>query len=202
MIARAFLLAVLGLAAAAACAQQMYRWTDEKGRVHVTDTPPPANAREVQKKRAPAGGAASEASEPYVLQAAVKANPVTLYSEPNCGEFCSAGRKLLNDRGVPFKEVSVVDYKQAQEFQQVVGGNMVPSLVVGTAVKQGFAEAAWHAMLDAAGYPKTGMLPPRAQAEPKPPADPQAEKPAAQPEETAPGGPYSPGSRQPPRPRK
>ena len=33
------------LACAAAQAQQLYRWTDEKGRVHITDTPPPASAK-------------------------------------------------------------------------------------------------------------------------------------------------------------
>ena len=31
---------VLALAANAAWAQQIYRWTDDKGRVHLTDTPP------------------------------------------------------------------------------------------------------------------------------------------------------------------
>ena len=50
----------------------------------------------------------------------------------------------------------------------------------------------------AAGYPKTGILPPRAQTEPKPSADaPAAEndKPDAQ-AEPAPSGPYAPGTRQ------
>src|SRR4026208_435646 len=40
---------LLSAAAFAALAQQLYRWTDEKGRVHITDTPPPASARNVQR---------------------------------------------------------------------------------------------------------------------------------------------------------
>jgi glutaredoxin len=178
-----------------ASAQQLYRWTDEKGRVHVTDTPPPSSAKAVQKKPAPgaaaAGAAESAGNEPYALQAARRSNPVTLYTTPAC-EPCGEARKLLNARGVPFKEVSVSDEKQVEEMKRAVGSNSAPSLVVGEMVQNGFGEAAYHRALDAAGYPKTGMLPPRKQAEPKA-AESQAEaKPA--PEAEAPRGPYSPGA--------
>jgi glutaredoxin len=176
-------------------AQQVYRWTDEKGRVHITDTPPPPGAKSVQKSRAPAAGA-SDGNEPYAVQVARKNAPVTLYSGPDC-DPCTAARSLLNARGVPFREVSVVDEKQVEELKRAVGGTTVPSIVVGADAQQGFAESIYHAMLDAAGYPKTGILPPRAQAEPKAQAEAPAkqEKPAAEPP-AAPSGPYAPGARQ------
>ena len=194
MIYRACIALVLALGAGAASAQ-VYRWTDEQGRVHITDTPPPPGAKSVQKSRAPAAGT-GEGSEPYSLQAARKNAPVTLYTAPDC-EHCGAARNLLNARGVPFKEVSVLDNKQIEDLKSAVGGNTVPSIVVGSAAQQGFEESLYHSMLDAAGYPKTGILPPRAQTEPKPPTDSQAktEKPAAQ-AEPAPSGPYAPGARQ------
>lgn len=194
MSPRTTLVLVLALITGAAWAQ-VYRWTDEKGRVHITDTPPPPGAKSVQKGRVPSAPA-GEGSEPYALQAARKSAPVTLYTEPDC-EACSAARKLLNARGVPFREVSVVDSKQVEELKQAVGGNMVPAIVVGANAQQGYHETIYHAMLDAAGYPKTGILPPRAQAEPKPPAQAPAEKDnsAAQ-AEPAPSGPYAPGARQ------
>jgi glutaredoxin len=194
MIYRACIVIVLALAASAASAQ-VYRWTDEQGRVHITDTPPPPGAKSVQKSRA-SGAGAGEGSEPYALQMARKNAPVTLYTAPEC-EHCGSARTLLNARGVPFREVSVVDNKQIEELKNAVGGNTVPSIVVGSAVQQGFEETLYQSMLDAAGYPKTGILPPRAQTEPKSPADTQAktEKPAAQ-AEPAPSGPYAPGARQ------
>src|SRR5204863_7062656 len=43
-------LAALLLGCAATAAAQLYRWTDDKGKVHFGDTPPPAGARNVQKK--------------------------------------------------------------------------------------------------------------------------------------------------------
>jgi glutaredoxin len=192
---RAAVLVATFLASSIVSAQQLYRWTDEKGRVHVTDTPPPPSAKAVQKKTTPgaaaSGAAESPGNEPYVLQLARKNNPVTLYTTPAC-EPCGEARRLLNARGVPFKEVSVIDEKQVEEMKKAVGGSSVPSLVVGETLQNGFEEAAYHRVLDAAGYPKTGMLPPRKQGEPKA-AEPQAEaKPA--PQEETPRGPYAPGA--------
>ena len=182
-------------AATVVSAQQLYRWTDDKGRVHVTDTPPPSSAKAVQKKSAPgaaaSGAAESPGSEPYALQMARRSNPVTLYTTPAC-EPCGEARKLLNARGVPFREVSVSDEKQVEEMKRAVGSNSAPSLLVGETVQNGFDEAAYHRALDAAGYPKAGLLPPRKQVEPKA-AEPQAEAKPAAVEET-PRGPYSPGA--------
>jgi hypothetical protein len=77
-------------------------------------------------------------------------------------------------------------------------------------VHKGFQQEAYDALLDAARYPKAGLLPARAQDAPKEPegyvspeereaAKAVTAKPAAV-EEEAPKGPYSPGSRPPPRP--
>ena len=181
--------ALLGLfLAAAAGAQQMYRWTDEQGRAHVTDTPPPKGAKNVQKKAVPSGGPASEA-EPYAVQVARQKNPITLYTMPRDCDACGQARKLLNDRGVPFTEVSVETNKQIEELKQAVGSNSVPALVVGDAVQKGFEPGAYHSALDAAGYPKQGVLPPRRQPDPKA-EERKAEK--APPAPEAPRGPYAP----------
>src|SRR4051812_24099189 len=195
--ARFALAIVLGCVAATAAAQTLYRWTDEKGRVHVTDTPPPPNAKGVKKEgsgaAAGSGAAKGGASEPYALQVARKNYPVTLYTTPGC-EGCNEARKLLNARGVPFKEVSVLDDKAIEELKKAVGSNAVPAVTVGAIVQKGFEEGAYQRILDAPGYPKPGLLPARSQPEPAPPA-PQPDKPAAAPEEPQkPLGPYAPGA--------
>jgi glutaredoxin len=190
------------LGAACAASAQLYRWTDETGRVFVTDTPPPASARGVQKlPAAPAStSAADTASLPYAVQLAAKDFPVTLYTAPDC-EPCGAARSLLNARGVPFREVLVADEAQQQELQKAVGSLAVPSIIVGGSVQKGFEEGAYHGLLDIAGYPKTGEAPVRSQAEPKPaPAQAAAaatEEAQAKPDEAAEAassGPYAPGS--------
>jgi glutaredoxin len=185
---RPVIFAVL-LGAACAASAQLYRWTDENGRVHVTDTPPPASAKNV-RKRAPdaAPDPAAAASQPYAVQLAAKNYPVTLYTAPDCAP-CGAARALLNQRGVPFREVSVVGEQESAQLQQAVGSLSVPSLVVGTSTQKGFEQGAYHSMLDVAGYPRTGILPPRSQAEPKAAS---AKPAAAAPAEEPATGPYAP----------
>jgi glutaredoxin len=183
---RGAILAVLAAASSTAAAQ-IYRWTDENGKLHVTDTPPPVGAKNVQQRQAPTGAQPQE-SEPYVLQEVRKKAPVTLYSTPRC-ELCDRARGLLNARGVPFKEISVVSETQLAELKKVVGGDAVPSMVVGSSVQRGFEETIYHGILDAAGYPKSGVLPPRSQKEPKFEAPGERKAQAA---EEAPRGPYAP----------
>jgi len=195
---RAAVLLATFFAASIVSAQQLYRWTDEKGRVNVTDTPPPPSAKDVKKRAGARGPHTTESAgpEPYALQVARQSFPVTLYTTPGC-EACGEARKLLNARGIPFKEVSVNDVKGLEELKKAVGSDSVPSLIVGDSVQKGFLEAAYHQLLDAAGYPKAGILPPRKQQEPKSQTD---LKPAPV-EETAPTGPYAPGA-PPQRPQK
>ncbi len=160
------LTALLLCAAAFAASAQMYRWTDDKGRVHFSSTPPPAGAKGVQKKGAePAAGAGSSAALPFSVQQAQKNFPVTLYTTPGC-EGCDAARKLLNGRGLPFKEVSVTEDAQIEELKAAAGANSVPTMIVGRTVQKGFEEGVYNRTLDAAGYPRAGILPPGSQAAP------------------------------------
>jgi glutaredoxin len=175
------------LATSLSAGAEMYRWTDSTGKTHYTDTVPPASARDVERRSGMEGNTSSGSSaEPHALQQARKKSPVKLYSTPSC-EACDAARSLLNARGVPFSEVSVSDADSAADLKKTVGSNSVPALIVGGTVQKGFEEGLYHRTLDAAGYPKQGMLPARSQAEPKPG---QA---AEEPEEVSPGsGPYAP----------
>jgi glutaredoxin len=179
---------LLMLAAATAAAQQLYRWTDDKGRVHITDTPPPPSAKSVQKKSY-ASTPAEGGQTPYELAQAIKDFPVTLYTAPSCNEPCQDARAALNQRGVPFKEVQVSDAQTADELKRVSGGEQVPVLVVGRSVHNGFLQSAYDSLLDAARYPKTGAVPARAQAQP---TGPEAAAPQAEGER--PTGPYAPGA--------
>jgi glutaredoxin len=187
------------LIAGAAQAQTLYRWTDEKGRVHVTDTPPPASARNVQKPKLPAGTGATAEQLPFETALAMQDFPVTLYTFPNCEEPCTRAREALNKRGVPFREIQVSDQAKMEELKKVSGSMDAPTLIVGQSVHKGFEQSAYDALLDAARYPKTGSAPARNQ--PRPNAENSAKadtaKPAAAAEEEKPAGPYSPGSRPP-----
>jgi glutaredoxin len=186
----------LALAPGAASAQQLYRWTDAAGGVHVTDTPPPPSAREVEKKTF-RGSVVDTDQQPFALSKAVKDAPVTLYTSPSCKDPCSRARAALNRRGVPFKEIVVWNPETNALLRRVAGAAEVPTLTVGSMVQKGFEQGAFDSALDIGGYPKAGVLPARKQSAAHAPdgyaAPPAAEgsSPPAE-EEQKPLGPYAP----------
>ena len=159
---------VLMLACVAAQAD-LYRWVDADGSVHYSDRLPPAGVKQVETKKA-RGGKASEAPLPYDVQLAVKNFPVTLYSSA-CGNPCAQAHALLAKRGIPYTDSDVTDPATRDELKKLTGGVVeVPVLKGGRDMVRGFEESGWNTSLDAAGYPRSVVLP-------RPPAKPP--KPAA-----------------------
>ncbi len=153
------LLAALGLVAllfAAAAPSQMYRWVDKDGKVHYTDTPPPAAAGKSAQLRSGSGNVTDSGALPYATQQAMRNFPVTIYTHETCKELCADARKLLQSRGVPFREVAITDDKGREELKKVSGGEEVPVMTAGKSVTKGFSADTWHLALDAAGYPRSG----------------------------------------------
>lgn len=188
-----------------AAAQDLYRWTDEKGRTQITDTAPPPGAKDVRKIK-PAANTATPgkagAQLPFGLARAIKEYPVTLYTSPNCTDPCIAARGLLNKRGVPFNEIQVWEEESNAELKRVSGNTQVPTLKVGSTVQTGYEPAAYGALLDSAGYPAEGVLPVGTQPAPEHPegyvSAQERELPKAEPvkpEPPAATGPYAPGAR-------
>ncbi len=174
---RALLIGLLAFAAPA-LAQTTYRWVDPDGRVHYSDKPPPASARDVKQKAA-VGGAAGEAALPYATQAAAKNFPVTLYAS-DCGDPCKQARDLLRKRGIPHTEKNPQQPAEQEELMKLLSGQLeVPVLKVGKSLVRGWDEAQWTGTLDAAGYPRSAGAPPPKPA-PKPAAEAKAEVPPAE----------------------
>lgn len=143
------------LAFALTAGAQLYRWSDENGEVHYTDTVPPANAKNVQKKASAHPGAeAAAAQQSYALQQAVKNFPVTIYTSKNCTDPCKKGLGYLKKRGVPFTEKVVAKQGDIDALTKLVGAPQVPVMIVGVTVQKGYEEQSWSNALDTAGYPK------------------------------------------------
>lgn len=135
-----------------------YKVVQPDGSVTYTDRPPiAANVRVTPMGRhatAPAGDVAL----PVELRQAAQRYPVTLYTAADCVP-CDNGRKLLQQRGVPYIERSIGNEDDAQALERAVGGRTVPALTIGAQQLRGLAEGDWMAYLDAAGYPRESRLP-------------------------------------------
>jgi hypothetical protein len=66
---------------------------------------------------------------------------------------------MLSSRGVPFSERSVTTNEDIAALQRLAGESALPYLTIGGQRLKGFSDQEWTQYLDAAGYPKTSMLP-------------------------------------------
>jgi glutaredoxin len=181
LIAAAALAAVLA-AGAAQAQSNVYRWVDQDGKVHFSDTPPPEEAKSVSQKRM-GGGYVDQSQLPYATQVAMKKSPVTLYVANDCADACGKARAFLSQRGIPFTERNAqTNPADTEELRKLSGALEVPFLLVGASKLRGYDPDGWNAALDAAGYPRerlpgqpptAGVTEPVAEA-PKAPSEPAA----------------------------
>lgn len=156
------LLITCALASLAGPALAQYKVVTPDGRVTYTDRQPTTEAGKVTalgaRSAAPAEPAGAVASLPLVLRQVVSRYPVTLYAGANCIP-CDNGRQLLQQRGVPYTERSVLNMEDSEALERITGGRSIPALMVGSQPLRGFNPTDWSATIDAAGYPRESRLP-------------------------------------------
>lgn len=151
------LVALLSMAATGPVWAQ-YKVVQPDGGVTYTDRPPAAGTAKVTTLGRTGGGGGAEEGLPPELRQLVQRFPVVMYSTQDC-QPCDAGRRLLQQRGVPYSERRIVSEEDAQALDRVAGGRTVPALTIGSQPVRGFSETEWQAYLDAAGYPRESRLP-------------------------------------------
>lgn len=161
------LLAVLPVLLPGAALAQ-YKVVGPDGSVTYTDRPPVTSNVKVtpMSRRDGAGAAAASPSSsdaalqslPADLRGVAARYPVLLYTTSDC-PACEGGRKLLQQRGVPYVEKQVLTEPDAAALEKAVGWRTVPSVTIGAQALRGLNTLEWAAYLDAAGYPKESRLP-------------------------------------------
>lgn len=151
--------AALVLAASGVQAQTIYRIVGADGKVTFSDKPP-VSAEQGKVATTGVGAAAANPSSglPFELRQVVTKYPVVLYTSTACAP-CDTGRTLLLTRGVPFSERTVATPEDRAYLQRLTGDNSLPYLTIGTQRIRGLSDQEWTQYLDAAGYPKTSVLP-------------------------------------------
>jgi glutaredoxin len=146
-------------AAFSAQAQTIYRIVGADGKVTFSDKPPASTDQgKVLGTGVGAAGAAASSTLPFELKQVQAKYPVTLYTAAKCAP-CDSGRALLSVRGVPFNERTVMTAEDTDYLQRLTGESSLPYITIGGQRHKGFSESEWNSTLDAAGYPKSSMLP-------------------------------------------
>jgi glutaredoxin len=151
----------LALLLSATAAHAQYKVVQPDGSVTYTDKPPmTANVRVMPMGRPGSRAAtAAEIGLPPDLRSVTQRHPVTLYTTADCGAPCDSGRRLLQQRGVPYSEKRINTDEDAQALERLVGARTVPAVTIGAQPLRGFSDTDWAAYLDAAGYPRESKLP-------------------------------------------
>lgn len=156
--------AALGLCLwAANPAWAIYKIVAPDGSVTFSDVPPSTvQGKSVQSLTA--GGSAISQNKfegfPAALRDAARKYPVTLYTAPQC-DACDAARAFLQQRGIPFVEKTITSNADIKAYKALSdGSDRLPFIAIGaTKLSAGFSSSNWGIALDAAGYPKTNVLP-------------------------------------------
>ncbi|MDY7546863.1 glutaredoxin family protein [Glaciimonas sp. Gout2] len=151
-------LAVCLLATSVAQAQ-LYKSIGADGRVTYSDIPP--NSGKIVDSKSLSKNSESDIDNsdlPYELAQAKKNSPVTLYTSSKCIP-CDDGRKLLRNRGIPFREKTISTNNDIARLKEVAGESQLPFMVIGRNKESGFEATSWNAALSAAGYPQNNRLP-------------------------------------------
>jgi glutaredoxin len=149
----ATLLAIAALAAGLAHAE-IFRWTDQAGRVHYSDNPPDQGKTSkvkirVQSITGPATVTATNA--PRQAPTSGMKDKVKLYTTAWCG-YCKRAKAYLAQRGIGYDEVDVEASDQGRREFASLGGRGVPVILVGAQRMDGFDQAGLAGMLQTAGY--------------------------------------------------
>ncbi len=157
--AQAMVVLATGVFSTSLSAQQVFRIVGPDGKVTFSDQPPAAssNAR-VTAAAGDGGRAAANPALPFELRRVAGQYPVTLYTGDNCGP-CGSARSMLTTRGIPFTEKTVTTNEDSQALKRLSGESVLPFATIGSQQLKGFSDAEWTQFLDAAGYPKSSVLP-------------------------------------------
>ncbi len=146
------------LLAGAAQAQTIYRVVSADGRVTFSDKLPAATDNATVLGAGGRALAVTAVTLPAELRQVASKYPVTLYTSSNCAP-CNSGRDLLSGRGIPYAEKTVSTADDSDALQRISGGSSLPFLTIGSQQIKGYSDAEWTQFLDAAGYPKTSIMP-------------------------------------------
>ena len=131
----------------------LYKWTDEKGEVQITDYPPPENknVKDVQVYKAPSENLINSQNDADQKSSskdkAGKEKDVVLYTKNDCMD-CDKAREYLKSKNVPFTEYNMdIDKNAAIERKKIDDSEDVPLAIINKNQVFGFTEAIYNKVL-------------------------------------------------------
>jgi len=123
---------------------EIYKWVDERGKSHFTDTPPVGSkTEEIELK---INTYTSVEIRPLVQRLGSK-NRVVMYSTTWCG-MCKKAKKYFKKNNIPYKVYDIDNSKVGKMDFKLLGGTSVPIIIVGRKRMNGFNVARFRKLYD------------------------------------------------------
>ena len=147
---------LLALLAFSASAQEVYKWTDDQGVVHFSDSKPADQATQtVHIEAAPSSPTpATQATAPSApdTSAPTRKPPlnITMYSTADCG-YCKRARRYFAARNLRYAERDISNRQHHAQWTQL-GGRAVPLFVINGQISSGFNAESMNQRLKRLGW--------------------------------------------------
>ncbi len=127
---------------------QVYKWTDENGKIHFGDRPPvevTTEQVEIRENTVAGPGTVEQPDQGHKSSAKnVSKKRVTIYSTKRCG-YCKQAIAYFRKNGIRFTEYDVESSAKGKRDYQKLGRGGVPIIKVGDRIMRGFSEASFAA---------------------------------------------------------
>ena len=129
-----FLYCLTGLLLCSTGWAEIYKWTDEKGRVHFSDSKQGQQNAETVTIKINSYEHVSYGDLSYDSGKKVK-----LFYADWCG-FCKKAKRYFRAKGIPFEVLDIEKSRAAKREFDALGGTGIPLILVGKKRMQGFTE--------------------------------------------------------------
>jgi len=120
------------------CSAEIYKWTDESGRVHFGDKSKDKDQAEQFSLKI--NSYESVSYESFTPTQGATSKRVIMYSAAWCGG-CKKARQYFRRKGISFVEYDIQKDQNARRSYNAIGGNGVPVILVGNKRLNGFTVA-------------------------------------------------------------
>ncbi len=121
---------------------EMYKWTDEKGKVHLSDKRP----RHLKSKNIRLGVNTYE-SVSYDASIFDTGKKIVMYSTEWCA-YCKNAKRHFASNALPFTEYDIERDPRARKLYKRMGAKGVPVILVGNKRMNGFSERGFEKIYD------------------------------------------------------
>ena len=150
------LLALMTLSLPLQLSAEIYTWTDDLGRIHLTDSPPddtktkPVNIGPLNTYESASQDSINDTLSRPTGVTKRKAN-VILYSTTWCG-VCKKAKRWLRSHKIPFREYDVEHSERGRRDYKKMKGRGFPIIKIGKKRLNGFSSSSMTQALRKAGY--------------------------------------------------